>query len=259
MYVCAWRFVPPLNRACNPHCFYCYAVSIVSQWHSTACEAIEVARRACAKSTMLTHFSARYPKLPPVNESVRVFLCTCGHIPWVMFLYSSALTNSSVVMYGMRHYACITRGWRWNVRVRKGCLWRCVQLNVALMLCNLIRFDFSDGDDVSVDVKTNTRTSWYCLRWTDGHAWSEACTSVRVVCGCFMNACDTVFLQLRFSTRSLMRTLRSMYSRCVTNILPSDIDARVFVCLVYVRVQLAVGFSFDLLTLRPHQCREMAR
>ena len=35
---------------------------------------MEVSRRASAKTTILTHFSARYPKLPPVKESVGVFV-----------------------------------------------------------------------------------------------------------------------------------------------------------------------------------------
>ncbi len=59
----------PPSIECLPGCF-CAARSCC-QWHATAIDAIEVARRMDAKATLLTHFSARYPKLPPVEESVR--------------------------------------------------------------------------------------------------------------------------------------------------------------------------------------------
>ncbi|KAL7465251.1 hypothetical protein ACHAXS_005596 [Conticribra weissflogii] len=43
----------------------------VMKRHSTVGEAIDVARRMNAKALMLTHFSQRYPKIPPLKRSLR--------------------------------------------------------------------------------------------------------------------------------------------------------------------------------------------
>jgi ribonuclease Z len=39
--------------------------------HSTVGEALEVAKQMRAKNVVLTHFSQRYPRIPPINAGVR--------------------------------------------------------------------------------------------------------------------------------------------------------------------------------------------
>ncbi|CUG86794.1 beta lactamase-like protein, putative [Bodo saltans] len=59
--------------------------------HSTTGEAIEVARRCHAKTVLLTHFSQRYPKLPPPSASANQspIAANCSSEPRVVFAFDS--------------------------------------------------------------------------------------------------------------------------------------------------------------------------